>query len=368
MRAHEGLAGVIAGATSVSEVAGAVGELRYRGYPIEALVDLPLINVVHLVLAGELPTPAQADRLAAEIATREHVDDGRVNAIAAIARTARHPMLALQAAAPLLADAGDLTSADDAGFRNSGLEVAARLPVALDILRQVRNGISRPRATVPNGDLAQRTLARFTGRSGSAAQVRAFAAVAILQLDHGFNASTFAARVAASTQTSAAAAISAAIGTLYGPLHGGADEAAITMARAIGGPERATEFVAECARSKRKIMGMGHREYRVLDPRARIIEGIAETISAGGDGAAEMGVLKAVAAAFRTRAGEAPVHPNIEFYKGVVYLACGLPVDYFTPAFAVARVYGWLAHALEARRGKLIRPAAEYVGPSRRLP
>jgi citrate synthase len=197
-------------------------------------------------------------------------------------------------------------------------------------------------------------------------QIAAFECMQILQLEHGFNASTFTARVVTSTLAPPASALSAAMGALYGKLHGGADQAAIEMAYEIGAPEQAAQFVADALASKRVVMGMGHREYRAVDPRARIIRAMAAKVAVDAEPRRLLAILSAVDEAFieQTGARKRALRANLEFYKGVVCLALGVPKEFFTATFAAARVFGWLAHIVEQRQdNRLIRPAAQYVGP-----
>jgi citrate synthase len=189
----------------------------------------------------------------------------------------------------------------------------------------------------------------------------------VLQLDHGFNASTFTARVVTSTLAPAASALSAAMGALYGPLHGAADQGALEMALEVGAPERASEFVATCLATKRVVMGMGHREYRVVDPRAKVIKRMAEKIATAPELKRVLDTLSAVDAAFvaQTSQKRRALHANLEFYKGVVCLGLGIPKELFTATFAASRIFGWLAHVVEQRAdNRIIRPSAHYIGPA----
>jgi citrate synthase len=193
----------------------------------------------------------------------------------------------------------------------------------------------------------------------------------ILQLDHGFNASTFTARVVTSTLAPPSSALAAAMGALYGPLHGAADQGALEMALEVGDPQRASEFVAKCLGTGRLVLGMGHREYRVVDPRAKIIKTMAEKITADFATRRLLNTLSAVEAAFveQTSAKRRALRANLEFYKGVVCLSLGIPKEYFTATFAASRVFGWVAHIVEQRKdNRIIRPSAHYVGPAPRLP
>ena len=366
----KGLAGIEVDETSVSDIDGAAGQLRYRGYPLEALIDLPFADVAALVLYGELPN-ASASQTFANALRDSHIDAQLADALLAIGARASHPMVALQTATPLLLDAPAPGAEAGAALIADGVRLAARLPNALAILRAGARGEHAPPAVPAIADYGTRVLTQLTGRTPTADAARAFEQMQILQLDHGFNAGTFTARVVASTLAPVAACVAAAFGALSGRLHGGADQAAIEMARRILTPERAAAEVAALTARGDKIMGMGHREYRVIDPRAIVTQAVAERLTQPGRGREEFEVLKAIAAVCASALGgrSKPVLPNLEFYKGVVYLAVGLTPDQFTTAFALARVFGYVAHIAESRiDNRIMRPAARYVGQPLRVP
>ena len=190
-------------------------------------------------------------------------------------------------------------------------------------------------------------------------------AAQILQMEHSFNGGTFAGRVCASSLAPIQSSISASIGTLFGRLHGGADQAALEMAMAIGSPDKAEAYVRDCLANKVKIMGMGHREYRTVDPRARLLKPMALELCQDEESKKLLATLIAVEEAcqreFAARGKE--IWANVEFYKGAVFHSLGIPTHYFTTMFAMARVYGYIAHFLEFQRdSRLIRPRARYVG------
>ncbi|MEE2891406.1 MAG: citrate/2-methylcitrate synthase [Pseudomonadota bacterium] len=363
---HKGLAGIEADDTCLSLVDGTAGVLSYRGYAVEDLLDLPFESVVWLLLVGELPSDVEARAFIewfAEIGSLSSADAERVDTLR---RAAHHPMDALQAALPVLDRSGA-----DAPLPDFGEHVALRLAVRT---RCVVAQLARAEAA-PVASSAPLHWQRFLEEIGQCTPTeqatRAFATTQILQLDHGFNAGTFAARVVASTRAGAPAALSAAAGALSGVLHGGADQAALADAREAGSPERAAAFVDACLAGGRRVMGMGHREYRVRDPRARIVHALAREIAAGTELEQPLGTLEAMERRFEAvmAARGKALHANLEFYKSIVYLACGIPEDCFTATFAGARIFGWVAHIAEARRtGTLIRPAARWAGaePRRR--
>jgi citrate synthase len=191
----------------------------------------------------------------------------------------------------------------------------------------------------------------------------------VLQLDHGFNASTFTARVVTSTLAPVSSALSAAMGALYGPLHGAADQGALEMAIEVGDADNARSFVANCLASGRLVLGMGHREYRVVDPRAKIIKAMAQRVVATAEHRRILETLIAVETEFveQTRAKRRSLRANMEFYKGVACLALGIDKEFFTATFASSRIFGWVAHIMEQRAdNRIIRPSAHYIGPAPR--
>ncbi len=360
MEVPKGLEGVEVDVTKISLVDGERGRLSYRGHDVTQLIEWPFTRVVLLVLSGEDPTSAEcrAFETALGRAARLSSDDAALLTLAA--RTKAHPMAVLQGLIPLLSRSTEFEAYADAAH---GFTVAAKLPALLAGLHQLRNGAALPG---PNDQLDPN--ARFLTQMGFNSKpelAHAFNVTQILQIEHSFNASTFAARVVASTLAPVENVLAAALGALHGALHGGADQAALEMAIEVGDPARAADFVDECLASGRKIMGMGHREYRVLDPRARFVKTLAADLAKGTPLAPLYLTLEAIEARITERMAErgTELHANLEFYKGIVYRAAGLPTDYFTAAFAMARVYGYLAHFIESRiNNRIIRPAARYIG------
>jgi citrate synthase len=266
------------------------------------------------------------------------------------------PLMAVSAAAGRIGRTND---------EQEALVVAARLPTAHAMLLALRSG----RTPVPYPDTrryGERFLQLLHGRMPTAQMVSIFEQLQILQIDHSFNASTFTARVVTSTLSPPASALAAAMGSLYGPLHGAADQGALEMAEEVGDPASAADFVARCLAEGRLVMGMGHREYRVVDPRSKIVKVLAERIATDAHQKRLIETLKAVDDAFvaQTAHKKRSLRANLEFYKGVVYLALGLPKDFFTATFAIARIFGWTAHIVEQRKdNRIVRPSANYIGP-----
>ncbi|HET6470932.1 MAG TPA: citrate/2-methylcitrate synthase [Pseudomonadales bacterium] len=356
----KGLEGVEVDVTKISLVDGERGRLSYRGHDVSELIDWPFTRVVLLVLTGNDPSNAERRAFETALARAAALSDSDAALLTLAAQTPTHPMAVLQGLIPLLSKTAEFADYGDAAH---GFTVAAKLPALIAGLHRLRSGSTLP---PPNAELDPN--ARFLTQMGfesNAELAHAFNVTQILQIEHSFNASTFAARVVASTLAPVENVLAAALGALHGALHGGADQAALETALEVGDPDNAPAFVDESLARGRKIMGMGHREYRVLDPRARFVKTLAATLSKGTSLETLYATLEAIEANINQRMAErgTELHANLEFYKGIVYRAAGLPVDYFTAAFAMARVYGYLAHFIESRiNNRIIRPAARYIG------
>lgn len=361
-----GLEGVIADKTAISNVEGDIGRLSYRGYPIEFLVRQDYESVLWLVLFGEMPSPAERERLVRFLAEHGPLDDHELALLQRIDHD-RHPMRVLQAMIPLLS-AGDVRFEGLSDEGAHGLRIIARLPTLIAAWRGITT-----RGSVPSFDgsasCLENFLTMFNGETPNAEALDVLKTVQILQMEHSFNAGTFTARVAASTLAPVDAVCSAAVGALFGRLHGGADEAALLDAKAVGSPEGAEAFVDDLLARKGRLMGMGHREYRKVDPRAVILKPLAAKLCAGTEHQNVFDTLCQIEAVFNARMAEKgkEVWANLEFYKGPVYEALGIPANYFTAVFAMSRAVGWLAHFVESRvDNRIMRPKAEYVGPGPR--
>jgi citrate synthase len=361
----KGLEGVVVDSTSISLVDGEAGRLYYRGHPIEKLVKYPFAAVAHLIVFGEQPDAVRLEEFEDFLWEAGRLPIALAETLTQLSRLHGHPMATLQAAMPLMAA--------DAPFRRIGrgddeqeaLVVAARLPAAHALLVALR-ALRAPTPYPETRRYGERFLTLLHNRTPSEKQVGIFEQTQILQIDHSFNASTFTARVVTSTLAPPASALAAAMGSLYGPLHGAADQGALEMAQEVGEPSRASDFVAASLAAGRLVMGMGHREYRVVDPRSRIVKQLAEEIATQPGEKKLLETLAAVDQAFvaQTAHKKRSLRANLEFYKGVVYLALGLPKEFFTATFAIARIFGWSAHIVEQRKdNRIVRPSANYIGP-----
>jgi citrate synthase len=362
----KGLEGVVVDSTSISLVDGDAGRLYYRGLAIEKLVQHPFSAVAHLVVFGDLPDPERLQQFEDFLWSAGRLPAELADTIDKLAQLRGHPMATLQAAMPLMAFSPPQQKFGRTDDEQEALVVAARLPTALAMLFALRKG-QTPTAYPEARGYGERFLQLLHDRRPSQKEIRIFEQTQILQIDHSFNASTFTARVVTSTLSPPASALAAAMGSLYGPLHGAADQGALEMAQEVGDPKLAADFVTAALAHGRLVMGMGHREYRVVDPRSRIVKRLAEEIASQPEEKRLIETLKAVDEAFvaQTAHKKRSLRANLEFYKGVVYMALGLPKEFFTASFAAARIFGWSAHIVEQRKdNRIVRPSANYIGPA----
>jgi citrate synthase len=355
-----GLAGVVVADTELSLVDGASGRLVMRGVPVEALGTRSYEEAWLLMWTGRLPTASEAAELARALGAARREAFALLPELALSLR-AREGMDALRGATAAL----ELPPHLDACGR------AVALTGALSVFAAAWSRCTRglaPLAPQPELGHAADYLAMVHGREVPAPWVHALDSYLCTVVDHGMNASTFAARVVASTESDDVSAVVAAIGALKGRLHGGAPGPVLDMLDAVGEPARAASFVAAELEAGRRIMGMGHRVYRVRDPRAAVLESALERLEASGTASGRLALARAVEReaerALGVRHPERALRANVEFFTAVLLEAIGLPRALFTPTFAVGRVAGWCAHVAEQRRnGKLIRPESRYVGP-----
>ncbi|MFE5136765.1 citrate synthase/methylcitrate synthase [Streptomyces fagopyri] len=363
-----GLAGVVVTETALGDVRGQEGFYHYRQYSaVELARTRGFEDVWYLLVYGELPDRAGGDAFAARVAPPRRLPDEVRAALPAIAAATgpAGPLAGLRTALSLLGAASGfrpLYDIDADRRRADTLAACAAVPTLLTALYRLGRGLEplEPREDLP---YAANYLYMLTGSEPDAARARAVEQYLISTIDHGFNASTFTARVIASTGADVAACLVGAVGALSGPLHGGAPSRALDTLDAIGTPERIDPWIRARVLAGERVMGFGHAVYRTEDPRSRMLRDIAQGF--GGslvDFAVE--VEHRVEAILAELKPGRELHTNVEFYAGVVMELCGLPREMFTPTFAAARVVGWSANILEqAQDSKIIRPSARYVGP-----
>ena len=347
MNIDSGLEGVVIGATEISHVEGDIGRLSYRGHDIADLCQRPFPQVVWLLLFGDLPSTQQEQQLAHFLLAHAPLSKSDQQLLSAVPE-GTHPMLMLQGLVPLLSleQRESLALPNNSEDAINGLIIAARLPALVASYYRREQGQDWPAQS--HGLEPLRVFLKILhGDNPSNEAVAVLNATQILQMEHSFNAGTFAGRVALSTQAPIQASISASLGTLFGKLHGGADQAALETAMLVAEPDRAADYVRKCLLAGGRIMGMGHREYRTVDPRATLLKPLARQLCQDGDSARLLATLEAIESACIEQL-EKPgrsLRANVEFYKGAVFYALGIPPRYFTALFAMARVYGYVAHA-----------------------
>lgn len=356
-----GLEGVVAADTRLSHVDGEAGRLVIAGYDVEALAGHASFEDLCAALWSAASTDththtADPEALRRDLATaRQRAWDQRDTW--AIALRADNGMDALRAALALWESTGD-DSADALAVTGAAAVIVAAWTRA--------HGGADPLAPDQRLDHATDYLRMSTG-AAEPALAAALVAYLVTVMDHGMNASTFTARVIASTASDLVSAVVGAVGALKGPLHGGAPGPVLDMLDAIGTPERAADWIEGELKSQRRIMGMGHRIYRVRDPRAAVLEAALGRLEEAGTATPRLALARAVERAadsiLANRYPDRSLKANVEFYTAVVLDAVGLPRTAFAPTFAVGRIAGWCAHVIEQRRtGRLIRPASRYVG------
>ncbi|MGW3987086.1 citrate synthase [Streptomyces sp. NPDC004830] len=368
LEAPRGLAGVVVTDTRIGDVRGREGFYHYRQY---SAVDLArsrgFEDVWHLLVHGELPGPVQRAAFAAETAALRALPGEVRAALPAIAAAGGRsgPLAGMRTALSLLGAAKGFRPVydiDEEERRQNTLEAAAAVPTLLTALHRLSHG-QEPIEPRPDLSYAANYLYMLTGSTPNERHARAIEQYLISTIDHGFNASTFTARVIASTGADVAACLAGAVAALSGPLHGGAPSRALDTLDAIGSPDRIDSWVRERVLAGDRIMGFGHAIYRTEDPRSRMLREVARSF--GGprvDFAIE--VERHVEAILAELKPGRELHTNVEYYAGVVMELCGLPREMFTPTFAAARAVGWSANILEqAEDTKIIRPVARYVGP-----
>jgi citrate synthase len=363
--APRGLKGLVVAETKVGDVRGNEGFYHYRQYSaIDLAKSRPFEDVWRLMIDGALPvTRAERAEFELEVRALRSIPPSVGAVLPAIANVSS-PLVGLRTALSLIASAhrmGPLMDLEPLDRRRDALFLSAVTPTVLAALYRLRNA---QQPVEPRDDLgyAANYLYMLTGTTPQGPHARAVEQYLVSTIDHGFNASTFTARVVASTGADLGACIVAAIGALSGPLHGGAPSRALELLEEIGDPARSDEVVrAKLARGER-IMGFGHAVYRTRDPRSVMLSEIAQSLGGALFETASQVEERVVATLAELKPGR-DLYANVEYYAGVVMATCGIPAEMFTPTFASSRVIGWCANVLEqATDSKIIRPSARYVG------
>ncbi len=356
----KGLVGVHADVTAISKVMPESNSLTYRGYPVQDLAEqCRFEEVAYLLLEGELPTRRQLRAFEKEERANRGISKKLIRIIEEFPRRA-HPMDATRTAVSFLAmedpEAGDTSLA---ATKRKAIRLYAKIPTVIAAISRLRKG-KRPIRPKAEYGFSENIFHMFFGRVPDAEIVKAFDVSMTLYAEHSFNASTFAARVVASTMADIHAAVTAAIAALKGPLHGGANEAVMHMLKEIGTPARAKSWINDRLEHRALIMGFGHRVYRTGDSRvptmAKWRDRVAERL--GGRKWVEISRILA-----EEMLAKKNIHPNLDFPAGPTYAMMGFDIPMFTPLFVASRITGWSAHVLEQMSdNRLIRPLSHYVG------
>ena len=358
-----GLEGIPVTQSSICDIDGNKGKLLYRGYEINELAQKSsFLETAFLLIWGELPSASELRDFEAEVQMHRRLSF-RVRDMMKCFPESGHPMDALQSSAASLGLFYSRRAIDDPKYvYNAVIRLIAKIPTMIAAFELIRKGHD---PIQPRDDLTYSSnfLYMLTEKEQDPLAAKVFDKCLILHAEHSLNASTFSARVTASTLTDPYAVVASAVGTLAGPLHGGANEDVIAMLETIKDPENASSFIDNCLKNKRKIMGFGHREYKVKDPRAIILQKLAEELfdRFGKDEMYE--IAKRLEEEAIPKLGPKGIYPNVDFYSGLVYRKLGIPRDLFTPIFAISRVAGWLAHWREQLgANRIFRPSQVYTG------
>jgi citrate synthase len=362
-----GLEGVPATQSAICDIDGQRGVLTYRGVPVDQLARNSIfLETAYLLIWGELPTIFQLNDFQQEVQMHRRVSF-RIRDMMKCFPASGHPMDALQASAASLGLFYSRRALYDPQYVTEAVvRLIAKIPTMVAAFQLIRKGQD---PIQPRDDLAYSAnfLYMLTEREPDPLEASIFDACLILHAEHSLNASTFSARVTASTLTDPYAVVASAVGTLAGPLHGGANEDVLDMLDQIGTEDRVEAWLDQAIASKQKIMGFGHREYRVKDPRAVILQGLAEELFVRFGHDTMYDVARRLEAVAADRLGPKGIYPNVDFYSGLVYRKLGIPRDLFTPIFAIARTAGWLAHWREQLgANRIYRPTQIYTGSAER--
>ena len=362
----KGLEGVLVAESDLNVIDGDAGKLVYRGYTIEDLANgASYEEVLYLLWHGHLPDESELEAFETEMAAERGVDDAALAAVRSMAEADENPMAALRTAVSMLSSfdpAPEGADPTDEGVNlATGRRITAKIPTIIAAFARIRDGGD---PVEPREDLshAANFLYMLNGEAPDDVLADVFDQALVLHADHGINASTFSAMVTASTLSDLHSAVTAAIGTLKGPLHGGANQDVMKMLKEV---DDATmdplDWVKDALDSGRRVSGFGHRVYNVKDPRAKIL---GERSKELGEAAGSLEWYEMSTAIETYLQEEKGLAPNVDFYSASTYYQMGIPIDIYTPIFAMSRVGGWVAHVIEyIDDNRLIRPRARYTGP-----
>jgi len=358
-----GLEGVAAFETSISYIDGKDGILIYRGIPIEELAEKSSFEeTAYFLIYGSLPTEKELKKFSGDLENHISLNPQDIKWLKDFPVSA-HPMDVLNTCVSLmsLSEGGDYEVGTESDLK-AGIHIMGKIPSYIAAFDRIRRG-KGPIPPDSKLSYAANFLWMLTGEKPEEKEARIMDLCLILHAEHGVCASTFGTLVTSSTFSDVYSSIVTAIGTLKGYLHGGANEQVIRMLEGIGGPENVEDYINEAMKEKKKIMGFGHRVYKALDPRARILKKYARDLTDKRDEVLFKTALK-VEEVMEKKFGPKGIYPNVDFYSGFVYRALRIPTDLFTSIFALARSAGWIAHILEYRESnRIFRPRGIYNGP-----
>ncbi|HET6461908.1 MAG TPA: citrate/2-methylcitrate synthase [Syntrophales bacterium] len=365
----KGLEGVVADESRICNIDGINGKLYYRGYSIEDLAAYSNYEeVCYLLLYEELPTTVELEDFSERMRQSRPLVQPVLDMIRSFPASA-HPMELLQSSVSYLS--GYVKHRIEHSATCNCRETLYQVSQLASVVATYGRYREKKEYKLPRMDLSHGAnfLYMFTGTEPGCLEGEIMDKCLLLHAEHDFNASTFAARVVASTLSTCYCSISSAIGALYGSLHGGANQRVVEMVDEIGDKNNVAPWMEKAFAQKKKVMGMGHREYKAKDPRAKIIQKFLLQLSEKKRDFRYYEILQEVEKVFRTKMETAgkPIYPNVDFYSGAVYRLLGIPAILFTPVFAVGRVAGWLAHILEQRSdNRIYRPESLWTGPEPR--
>ena len=362
----KGLEGVVVSESQVSFVDGEIGQLYYRGYDLpELAARTSYEEVIHLLWYGALPTRPQLEKLKERLVAQRPLPEGALEILRLMPKNS-DPIDMLRSMVSVLGQF-DPTANDNspASVDAKSISLTAKVSTILAAFNRLRQGLE-PIDPDPTLDHAANFLYMFTGKRPDARTARALDTYLVLLADHEYNASTFAARMITSTLTDTYSAVTGAIAALKGPLHGGAPSGVFNMLIEIGTPDRVPEWFEEAMQRKERVAGIGHRVYKVIDPRATVLREHARelTLSTGNPIYYTISRQVELLALSHPYFQERRLYTNVDYYTVTVLYSLGIPVEFMTPSFALSRIGGWTAHIQEQlRNNRLIRPRAQYVGP-----
>ncbi len=359
----KGLEGVVAAQTRLGYVDGEKGQLVYRNYEINTLVqNSNYEETTYLLLKGKLPNRHEYEEFVKKLRERMTITDELYDIIRDMGANC-HSMSALRTAVSYVGSTSDLGDRESIDSQEEmGIDVIAKMPTIVSAIYRARNNLEFIKPD-PKLSYTGNFMYQSFGKKPTDENLRILDSLLLLHADHGMNASTFTSMVVISTLSDIYSAVTAAISALKGPLHGGANERALEMIRRVGSPDKVQETISTMLEKKEKIMGFGHRVYKVYDPRARIVKAYADKLTQGTKLRPVFETADRIEEFMVDRLGSKGIFPNVDFYSGIVYNALGFEPDIFTPIFAVSRVAGWVARDLEyLGDNRIFRPKALFAG------